>query len=268
MRVLGLETVLLLASMVSLPACFAQARQGTLDPGHSSAVIEIRSTKEPSHGFSAVAAVAGIVDVNPTDVGRSTLRLSIFPAGAQSLVGSNGKLRPGTYADLPDYTVMSFESRQAASRSDGTIAFSGPLTVAHVVRASTMDANIGYSGAQLGPPVTESTTHEVTFVVQSPTSSGAAGQSETAALAVISHESFPGLRAALLDSSWPPLVEDESCYVPQNWRDYYGALCTGKNIESPIVAGTPRYGADYPGFGSSGASSGNLISIALRLRMR
>ncbi len=262
--------VLPVAAIVAVMSCFSQTMPELVDPGHSSAVIEIRSTRDPSSRFAAVADVAGKLDVNRNDVSRSTLRFSIFPAGAQSIITSNGRLRSGLYADLADYTVLTFESRQAALRSDGAIAFTGELTLIHVVRSSTMDANIGYSGAQLGPPTTQSTTHEATFVVENPTATGASdrGAAGTTALATIASETFRGLRTAVLESNWPPLVEDERCYVPQNFRDYYGAVCTGKTIESPVIAGTPRYGADYPGFTSSGAAGGNLITILLNLRAR
>ncbi len=266
-RVRNLRLALPIAMAVM--SCFAQKPPQTVDPGHSSAVIEIRSTKDPSSRFAAVADVAGKLDVNSSDVSRSTLRFSIFPAGAQSIITSNGELRSGLYADLADYTVLTFESRQAALRSDGAVVFTGALTVTHVVRTSSMDANIGYSGAQLGPPTTQSTTQEATFVVENPTATGASdhGGAGTAAVATIASETFPGFRTAVLNSNWPPLVEDERCYVPQNFRDYYGAVCTGKTIESPVIAGTPRYGADYPGFNSSGAAGGNLITIVLNLQV-
>jgi polyisoprenoid-binding protein YceI len=258
--------IVVVAAIVASVSCSAQT-PASVDAGHSSAVIEIRSTKTASSGFAAVADVAGKLDMNRQDASRSTVRFSIFPAGAQSIVAPNGKLRSGSYADIADYTVLTFESRRAALRSDGAIAFTGWLTVTHVMRSSTMDANIGYSGAQLGPPVTQSTTHEVTFVMGAPAATRDR-QAETEAVATIASETFPGLRTAVLDSTWPPLVEDESCYVPYNFRDYYGSVCTGKTIESPVNAGTPRYGADYPGFTSPGAAGGNLITIMLNLKVR
>lgn len=91
---------------------------------------------------------------------------------------------------------------------------------------------------------------------------------ELSASASIPHEDFPGLRSAILLSSWPVVVNNEQCRMPANvGEDDAGPSCTGKTVSVISQALTATgLGEDYHGFVGA-PPTGSRVTIDFSLVM-
>jgi len=226
---LNTRRILLILAMATLVTVPAVAKEGKwkLDADHSTARILLGA-----NAFNiGVARVGGNVELDAAEPTNSVLDLSIDPAG--------GKL-------------ITFQSRSATRTRDGKLAVSGELTLSRVVREVILNTAEDYYGPVYGEPITQTVTHEVTFVLPM---SARGEQAETTAEANIFPESFPELFAAVADANWPPVIQDKACEMPLADENYAGALCYGTAVE-------PDRGEDYPD-----APQGNLVTIVLKLHL-
>jgi polyisoprenoid-binding protein YceI len=228
-------------SILATSLSFGQAEGRQVDPAHSTADLSLVSSNNGALSLDVgIAMVAGRMTLNKGKPAESSLYLSLYPARQQSrLLKPDGEFRGGVLAELGRYTLMSFQSRQAAATAEHKIAFSGDLTVVHVQRESNVAWNDAYSGSVTDEPRIDKMTREVTFVVDvaSLQNSQATGQNfEITAVAGIERRNFPGFVSALRDSDWPVVVLDEKCEMPYypalTARDYSGPVCMGKAIET------------------------------------
>jgi len=228
---------LVIATMAAVPAT---AKEGSwkLDADHSTARI-VLGTNAVNIG---VAHVSGNVELNAAEPTNSGLDLSIDPAGG---------------------TLITFNSRRATMRPDGKLEVSGDLTVSRIVRPVTLNPGEDYSGPVYGEPTRQAFNRRVTFVLPM---SDRGGQAEITAEANLFRENFPELFAAVSEVNWLPLVQDQTCAMPQASEDYAGAVCTGRVVGPDVSAGFASLGEDYHGF-ESATPRGNLMTIVLKLRL-
>jgi hypothetical protein len=196
----------------------------------------------------ALTMGAGRMNLYPSNVSQSWLRLSIYPADQDSLLNPDGSFRKDALANLPSYTLMSFQSKRASAANDHKIEFTGDLTVTHVQRESAVAWSPDYSGAVPTQPVVNTLTREVTFVVDETawaTQDEHNRRGEISALATVARSGFPELVATLRDSNWPPVVLDRHCQMPYypgiGQRDYSGAICEGSLVAGTSTSEPPYY---------------------------
>jgi hypothetical protein len=226
---------LAIATLLALPA-IADAAHEKVDSDHSTARILLGAN---AFNFG-VARVGGSVQLDALKPSNSLLDLSIDPA--------DGKL-------------ITFQSRRATMRPDGSLEISGDLTVSRVVRESYANPAEDYSGPVYGKPTRQSITRKVTFVLPM---SDLVGQPEITAEAKIVREDFPELFAAVGEVNWQPVKQDKDCQIPQASEDYSGASCAGTAAMPDRTSASNGTGEGYHGF-ESAAPNGNQMTIALKL---
>jgi len=277
---MSLVTTLAFVFFTATVTVTAWAQNGRLriDSGHSTASLSLLSSSNGMSWNIGVAKVSGTVKIsdNPSE---DVFDLNIYPARQGSrLLDPDGGFRGNSFANLSRYTVMSFHSSGVTRNRDGKLAVRGKLSVTYVQRQANIAWNDSYSGPDYSEPEAQSTTHEVTFVLEAQNRATDTmrnhGTEEMSGLATINLHDFPRLRATWLDSVWPIVVEDEHCVIPDvrgTTRDYSGAVCTGTPIEVKTLSRpSERFDIDYPGpdVVTAPASDGATILIDLRLEGR
>ena len=272
---LGLAVDVLAVTSVS-----AQSAKWRIDAGHSTASIFLAQSGDTDPGINiAVAIAAGTMEFDSADPSKFSLQLNIIPADqGDALLDPKGTLRPGAYASLSRYTVMSFQSKSAVRDQSGELQLTGDVTVIYVERETPSDWNIAYSGPTVITPVSKSATRTVTFTFDKSASEIAYGQKvgwmEITGGGKIPLEDLPAMRFWLSNSVWPTLVEDRNCYTPNysvSMRDYHGAICTGNVVETKPrkrVADGSTSGLDYSGPRYETPQKINEVRLVLDLKMR
>jgi hypothetical protein len=225
-------------------ASFSQTENFRINPDRSTvSLFLVFSSNSNLPVDLAVAMAAGTVRLDLRRIGDSRLWLTIFPAGQQSsLLNSDGSFRSDGLAALPEYTLLSFESSNAAWAGDGKVTFNGHLTAIHVQRESSVAWNNSYSGALPDRPIVETDSHQITFVADvsglgvEVSNSGVAAShnlqiAKSIATATVKRSDFAELIRELQQSAWPLVIFNERCRMPYypalTARDYSGADCTG-----------------------------------------
>jgi polyisoprenoid-binding protein YceI len=274
----GVARLILITALplVCLGISWAQDEGLRIDSEHSTASLTLVSADGTSSLNVGIAKVSGTVKLDSSNPADDIFDLNIYPARQGSrLLNSDGGFRSNGSADLSRYTVTSFRSDRASLNREGQLEITGELTITYVRRQANIYWNNAYDGPSYGQLVTQSTTHETTFILdnQSATAStgGNHGKGVISALATITRQDFPSLRTALLDAVWPIVVEDEHCEMPPvraSMRDYTGAVCTGTPVEvSPRSQPVQYYfGLDYPGAEETSPPPGDKATILVHLR--
>jgi polyisoprenoid-binding protein YceI len=214
------------------------------------------------------------VNLDGKDPVKSSLVFNIYPAGTHPpAVNPNGKLEIDGLSDVANYTLLSFHSRRARLSRDGKLELTGGLTLTHVERAATLMWSEAYAGPVYGDPIIQTVTREVTFVLETP--SPADGQAQAnkrtaiSASATIKEEHFPELQRSIVDTNWPPLVQNERCQMPSTvGEDYHGAVCTGTPLNIRLSREPSlTVGEDYPGSDTLTAPRGDNVMIAVHLEL-
>jgi len=257
---------------------FAQAGNWQVDSDHSTAKLSLASTSNSTPPVDiAIALAAGRVSVDPAGNSDSSLHLSIFPAGqGANLLRPDGSFRSEGLAALATYTLMSFQSKNAATVDANTFAFTGDLTVTQVHRETNVAWSNAYSGPVPTEPVVNTTTREVTFMADLsnlPASPSSEKNVEISVMAVVPRSDLPELLTALREGAWPLAVLDEQCempyYIGPSTRDYSGAKCTGT-----LVDGVPHFDPYYYhlpdnlGTRFDASPAGDRVTIVAHLRLR
>ena len=253
-----LMAFLLAAPFAASAAGMPQSAPAKIDAGHSYASFWVGGQGEAAPPVNvAVAQIAGTATLYSAKHANSLLSIAIVPGGDGSdLLSPEGTLREGVIARLLHYTSLSFRTTHARVRRDGMLEFAGELTVTHVTREQIPNAwNSATNTPSYTDPVITSATRTVTFVLTNPHAAFIENQRKQGhaflASAIVTSAAFPELSAALLDSSWPIVAQDEHCEFPAGvagTRDYTGAVCTGKAVSTTNVPQAPvSFGRDYSG---------------------
>jgi len=252
--------------------------EARIDAGHSYASFWMGGNTEVSAPVNvAVAQAAGTATFDAQKPAASTLEFNLVPGGGDAdLLAPDGTIREGVIARLLRYTYLSFRSTKTQVRRDGLVEFTGELTATQVTREQIPSAwNSAQTTSSYTDPVTARTTRTVTFVLTSPHAEFLGTQKERGlpflATATMAAGVFPELSAALLDSNWPIVAQDEQCEFPVDSagrRDYQGTVCTGKGVATTNVpSAPPSFGRDYSGRPRVQAPVDGPVTILLYLRL-
>lgn len=250
-----------------------------VDARHSDAKITTDGTTD--FGKSKIDVVLGFGRVNGEvklvdgDPANSHVDLHIYPATSmQPVIAEDGQFKTRWLMDPANQTLLCFHSKQVTMTPDGRLQATGELKLARVDRNVQADPTEAYSGPVYGPPIVHTVSKEATFIFDLPSEakgqqSGALKMSGSTAM---TREMFPQLLKAVVNTYWPPLVQDANCQAASNpgAEDYRGGMCSGKVLQPPALPQGPYSGAreDYPGPGDYNAVSGNELGIVLHMRLQ
>lgn len=221
-------------------------------------------------GFGRVMGAVRIDDGNPT---KSRVDLHIYPATSMTEpIEEDGKFKSRWMANRANQTMLCFHSKNVARTSDGQLQTTGDLILVRVDRNVEIPApSEGYSGPVYGPPMTHRTSRPATLVFDLPADGGGQkdGGIQASASTKVVREEFPQLLKAVLNTYWPPVVQDEDCRVPAPSEAYSGAKCTGTFMQAPSLPEDPgtHVGEDYPGPQNFNAQVGERLSLVVHMRL-
>ncbi len=249
-----------------------------VDPGHSDAQFVTDATtdygKQKLNATVGFARVNGIVRIDDGDPTNSRFDLHIYPAMAMTPpITEDGKALNQWLANLANNTLVCFHSKKIVRTSDGRLQTTGELALTRIDRnIINSNANEAYSGPVYGPPMIHRTAREATFIFDLPASSGNTqkdGSRQASVSTNMFRENFPQLLKTVLNTYWPPVVQDENCQYPGANEDYHGAQCTGTVLKAPALPQAPHAAnlEDYPGPSGFNAIVGNHLTILVHMRL-
>jgi len=222
-------------------------------------------------GFGRVMGALRIDDVNPT---KSSVDLHIYPATSMAEpIEEDGKFKSRWMASRANQTMLCFHSKDVVRTSDGRLQTTGDLILVRVDRNVEVPApSEAYAGPVYGPPIINRVSHQATLVFDLPSEGSGHekdGGIEASASTKVLRETFPQLVKAVLNTYWPPLVQNESCQVPAPSEAYSGAKCTGTLLQGPILPEDPamHVGEDYPGPQNFNARVGQRLDLVVHMRL-
>lgn len=274
------------ASVVALVALLAPglpsktaSTAGTwqVDTRHSDAQLKTDATTDYGKTKMDVtlgfARVRGRVVLDDADPAKSSVNLSIYPAGSMTpVIDEDGKFLSEWLANLSNHTLVCFHSKNVTRTPDGRLQATGDLVLTRVDRNLELTPSEAYAGPVYGPAMVHRVVREATFVFNFP--GDAKGQNGGELLASgstnLHKEDFPQLVKAVLSTSWPPVVQDKNCSdLPAASEDYHGSQCTGTVLEPPALPQAPSAvnGEDYPGASNFNSLTGNRLAILVHLHL-
>jgi polyisoprenoid-binding protein YceI len=216
-------------------------------------------------GFGRVNGTVKLDDANPSN---SQVHLHIYPATSMTeTIGEKGDFKSQWLANQANQTLVCFRSKQVTKTSDGKLQVMGELKLTRVDRNVDATPSEAYAGPVYGPPIIHSVSKPATFVFDLGPSAKGEG-SQMSGSTNMTRESFPQLVKAVVNTYWPPLVQNAKCETPPSaGEDYRGAMCTGTVLQPPALPQGPYAGGreDYPGPGDYNAVSGNKLDILVHL---
>jgi polyisoprenoid-binding protein YceI len=219
------------------------------------------------------ARVMGGLKIDEADATQSRLDLHIFPAmSTAEAIEENGDVKSRWMANRANHTMLCFHSKNITRTGDGRLQAMGDLILVRVDRNVQIPApSEAYAGPIYGPPIINRVTRQVTLVLDLPASANAQkdGGIEASASTKVFREDYPQLVKAVLNTYWPPLVQDENCTVPAPSEAYSGAKCTGTFLKGPSLPEDPgtHIGEDYPGTQNFNAQVGQRLNILVHMHL-
>jgi polyisoprenoid-binding protein YceI len=248
-----------------------------VDPRHSDAQLITDGTTDYGKtkiditlGFGRVMGAVRIDDGDPT---KSSVDLHIYPATTMAeAIEEDGKFRSRWLASRANHTMLCFHSKNVVRTSDGRLQTTGDLLLVRVDRNVEVPApSEAYNGPIYGPPIINRVSRQATLVFEPPAdgSGQKGGGIEVSASTKVFREDFPQLVKAVLNTYWPPVVQDENCRVPGPSEAYSGAKCTGTFLQGPSLPEDPgtHIGEDYPGPQNFNAQVGQRLNLVVHMRL-
>jgi polyisoprenoid-binding protein YceI len=255
------------------PAATAGSFQ--LDPDHSDAQLITDATtdygKTKLNVTLGFARMNGRVEINNDDLSKSSFDFRLFPStGMTPVVTEDGKFLRHWLENMSNHTLVCFHSKGAVRTPDGKLQTTGTLIVTRVDRTVEANPNEAYAGPVYGPPVVHRVSHEATFVFDLTPAAGKGGVIQLNGKTSTFREDYPQLVRAVLNTYWPPVIEDEKCEYPATvGEDYHGANCTGHLLTAPGLPEAPR-AANAEDIGTPSDFNsivGNHLNIAVHMRL-
>lgn len=272
-------TLTMTAALAMSAPCQQAVPSGSwhVDARHSDAKVTTDGTtdfgREKLDVVLGFGRVNGEVDLRDADATESHVDLRIYPATSmQPVIAESGQFETEWLMDRANQMLLSFHSRQVTKTTDGKLQAIGELKLVRVARSVQIDPNEAYSGPVYGPPVVHSVSREATFVFDLPDDKGQqSGVLKMSGSTAMTRQAFPQIVRAVVNTYWPPLVQDANCKQPANLggEDYRGGMCSGRVLQAPALPEGPYAGGreDYPGPGNYNAVSGNELNIVLHIRL-
>ena len=248
-----------------------------VDAHHSDAQLIVDGTTDYGKtkidvtlGFARVMGALKIDDVNPTN---SSVDLHICPATSMAeAIEEDGKFKSRWMANRANHTMLCFHSKNVVRTSDGRLQTTGDLILVRVDRNVEVPApSEAYAGPVYGPPIVNRVSHQATLVFDLPSEGSGQkdGAIEASASTKVLRETFPQLVKAVLNTYWPPVVQNENCQVPAPSEAYSGAKCTGTFLQGPSLPEDPamHVGEDYPGSQNFNAQVGNRLNLVVHMHL-
>jgi polyisoprenoid-binding protein YceI len=218
-----------------------------------------------------VTRVNGLVKLDDADPANSKIDLHMYPATAMAPpIGEDGNSKNRWLSELANQTLICFHSKKVTRNSDGKLQVTGDLVLTRVDRNVEVNPGEDYKGPVYGPPMIHRVTREATFVFDvSGDANEKGGGLEASGSTTTTRESFPQLVKAVLNSYWPPVVQDKKCEVTSGGsEDYRGPRCTGTFVEAAGLPPAPVHlGEDYPGASNYNAVVGKQLTILVHMRL-
>ncbi len=248
-----------------------------VDARHSDAQLIVDGTTDYGKtkidvtlGFGRVMGALKIDDANPAN---SSVDLHIYPATSMAEpIEEDGKFKSRWMANRANQTMLCFHSKNVVRTAGGQLQTTGELTLVRVDRNVEVAApSEAYSGPVYGPPITNRASHQATLVLDVPPDAGRRkdGTIQASASTKVFREDFPQLLKAVLNTYWPPVVEDETCRPPAAGEAYSGARCRGTVLHGPNLPEDPgmHIGEDYPGPQNFNAQVGNHLNLVVHMHL-
>ncbi len=218
------------------------------------------------------ARVMGEVRFGDGDPAHSGVDLHIYPAtSATEPIEEDGKFRSRWMANRANHTMLCFHSKSISRTAEGRLQTTGDLMLVRVDRNVEIPApSEAYHGPVYGSPIVNRVSQQVTLVLDVPADAAQKdGAIQASASTKVFREDFPQLLKAVLNTYWPPLVQDEKCTVPSASESYSGAKCTGTFLQGPGLPEDPgtHIGEDYPGSQNFNSQVGERLNLIVHMRL-
>jgi hypothetical protein len=215
-------------------------------------------------GYARIYGRVKIDDGNPT---KSSIEFRFYPA--MSMVPSideDGKFLRAWLQNPASQTLVCFHSKRVERMRDGRVQATGELAVTRVDRNVEATPSEAYSGPVYGPPMIHRVSHEATFVFDLAEKDGGIRASASTSMF---REDFPQLLKTVVNTYWPPLVQDENCQNPDVSEAYSGAQCTGTYMATAGLPAEPHAanGEDVGVSQNFNAIVGNHLTILVHMRL-
>ena len=245
-----------------------------VDNGHSDGRFTVDGTtnfgKTPTTFTVGFTRAIGIVRLDK-DATKSAIDFKLYPAGSMMPpIDEDGKVKKSWLVNMANHTLVCFKSQSVSAVGDDKLKAVGTLTVTRVDRNVELTPNEAYSGPVYGPPLIHRVSREATFLFLVPAT--AAGEEITlTGQTQVTREGFPQLVSSVLNTYWPPVVQDKKCELPANVsEDYAGAKCTGKLVDDGSRLPEAPSGVnkeDYPGPANFNSVVGQHVDLQVHLRL-
>jgi polyisoprenoid-binding protein YceI len=264
LAVLGLDTA-------NKPASMAGSWQ--VDARHSDAKLTTDATtdfgKTKMNVTLGFARVVGRVTLDDGDPSKSSIDFRIYPATSMApAIAEDGKFMSHWLENMSAHTLLCFHSKRVVRTPDGRLQATGELAVTRVDRNVEATPSEAYAGPVYGPPMVHRVSREATFVFDLGDGQKDGGTQASGSTRVF-REDFPQLVRTVVNTYWPPVVQDENCQTPAVSEAYRGTQCTGTVLESPGLPEAPHAAnaEDLPGPPNFNAIVGNDLTILVHMRL-
>jgi len=218
-----------------------------------------------------VARVNGQITLDEADLTKSNVEFRIYPATSMvEPIDEDGKFLNHWLENLSNHTLVCFHSKEVTKTADGRLRVTGNLVVTRVDRNVDASPTEAYSGPVYGRPMLHRVSREATFVFDIPASVGSADKEILASGSTsMAREDFPQLVKTVLNTYWPPVVQDEKCEPPAVGEAYSGSRCSGTFVETASLPAEPHAAGGQDVGVQQGFNDvvGNHLTILVHLRL-
>lgn len=208
-----------------------------VDNGHSDARLSVDGTtnygKTPFVFTLGYTRAIGSVRLDKDVAANSVINFKLYPAGSMApMIDKDGKVsKSWLVGNLSNHTLICFDSKSVTAVGDDKLTATGILTLTRVDRNVEMTPDESYSGPVYGPPIIHRVTRPATFLFLIPPKGD--GEILLKGTTRVNKEDFPQLITSVINTNWPPVVQDKKCQVTSapGAEDYAGAACTGKLVD-------------------------------------
>jgi len=219
------------------------------------------------------ARLYGAVKIDDADPAKSSVEFRFYPAMSMApSIDEDGKFLRQWLQDPANQTLVCFHSKRVVRTPDGRLQATGELDVTRVDRNVEATPSEAYAGPVYGPPMIHRVSRKETFVFDLRDSNGNGqkdGGIQASGSRKMAREDFPQLVKTVVNTYWPPLVQDENCQVPDANEAYSGSQCTGTYMATTGLPAEP-HAASGEGVGvqqNFNALVGKHLTILVHMRL-